>query len=61
MAADASRPSPQLLEDHSQFFRLLSEPARLQLICHLRQLQRAGLITCACDGNRTLVQALHIA
>jgi len=30
-------PSPQLLEEYSQFFRLLSEPARLQLLCHLRQ------------------------
>ncbi len=30
-------PSPQLLEEFSQFFRLLSEPARLQLICHLKQ------------------------
>ncbi|MEB3234354.1 MAG: metalloregulator ArsR/SmtB family transcription factor [Cyanobacteriota bacterium] len=30
-------PSPQLLEELSQFFRLLSEPARLQLLCELRQ------------------------
>ena len=30
-------PSPQLLEEYSQFFRLLSEPARLQLLCHLKQ------------------------
>ncbi|MFZ0409576.1 MAG: metalloregulator ArsR/SmtB family transcription factor [Cyanobium sp.] len=29
-------PSPQLLEEYSQFFRLLSEPARLQLLCLLR-------------------------
>jgi DNA-binding transcriptional ArsR family regulator len=29
--------SPQLLEEYSQFFRLLSEPARLQLLCLLRQ------------------------
>ena len=34
--ADAM-PSPQLLEEYSQFFRLLSEPARLQLLCHLKQ------------------------
>ena len=34
--ADAM-PSPQLLEAYSQFFRLLSEPARLQLLCHLKQ------------------------
>jgi DNA-binding transcriptional ArsR family regulator len=30
-------PSPQLLEEYSQFFRLLSEPARLQLLCLLAQ------------------------
>ncbi|CAK6698746.1 metalloregulator ArsR/SmtB family transcription factor [Synechococcus sp. CCY9201] len=30
-------PSPQLLEEYSQFFRLLSEPARLQLLCHLQK------------------------
>jgi DNA-binding transcriptional ArsR family regulator len=30
-------PSPQLLEEFSQFFRLLSEPARLQLLCLLKQ------------------------
>jgi DNA-binding transcriptional ArsR family regulator len=30
-------PSPQLLEEYSQFFRLLSEPARLQLLCLLQQ------------------------
>lgn len=29
-------PSPQLLEELSQFFRLLSEPARLQLLCELK-------------------------
>lgn len=33
----SSQPSPQLLEELSQFFRLLSEPARLQLLCHLKQ------------------------
>ncbi len=33
----ALRPSPQLLEELSQFFRLLSEPARLQLLCELKQ------------------------
>ncbi|MFM7265809.1 MAG: ArsR/SmtB family transcription factor [Cyanobium sp.] len=37
MAGDGSIPSPQLLEEYSQFFRLLSEPARLQLLCLLRQ------------------------
>lgn len=36
MGADGVMPSPQLLEEYSQFFRLLSEPARLQLLCHLR-------------------------
>jgi DNA-binding transcriptional ArsR family regulator len=30
-------PSHQLLEEYSQFFRLLSEPARLQLLCLLKQ------------------------
>jgi len=29
-------PSPQLLEEYSQFFRLLSEPARLHLLCLLK-------------------------
>ena len=32
-----SMPSPQLLEELSGFFRLLSEPARLQLLCQLKQ------------------------
>lgn len=35
--ADGTIPSPQLLEEFSQFFRLLSEPARLQLLSHLKQ------------------------
>lgn len=30
-------PTPQLLEEYSRFFRLLSEPARLQLLCQLKQ------------------------
>jgi DNA-binding transcriptional ArsR family regulator len=30
-------PSPLLLEELSGFFRLLSEPARLQLLCLLKQ------------------------
>jgi DNA-binding transcriptional ArsR family regulator len=34
-ATGGSRPSPQLLEELSAFFRLLSEPARLQLLCQL--------------------------
>ena len=37
MGAPGSMPSPQLLEEYSQFFRLLSEPARLQLLCLLAQ------------------------
>jgi len=37
MAVQGTMPSPQLLEETCQFFRLLSEPARLQLLCHLRQ------------------------
>ena len=46
MGAAGSMPSPQLLEEFSQFFRLLSEPARLQLLCQLRQrpMDVAGLI-----------------
>ncbi|MFW6730840.1 MAG: ArsR/SmtB family transcription factor [Synechococcus sp.] len=34
MALD--RPSPQALAEISQFFRLLAEPTRLQLLCQLR-------------------------
>ena len=30
-------PTPELLEEFSQFFRLLSEPARLRLLCLLKQ------------------------
>ncbi|MEB3307247.1 MAG: metalloregulator ArsR/SmtB family transcription factor [Cyanobacteriota bacterium] len=30
-------PSAELLDAYSRFFRLLSEPARLQLLCLLRQ------------------------
>ena len=37
MAVPGTMPSPQLLEEYCQFFRLLSEPARLQLLCLLRQ------------------------
>jgi DNA-binding transcriptional ArsR family regulator len=37
MAVQGTMPSPQLLEEYCQFFRLLSEPARLQLLCRLRQ------------------------
>ena len=36
MGASGSMPTPQLLEEFSQFFRLLSEPARLQLLCQLK-------------------------
>jgi DNA-binding transcriptional ArsR family regulator len=46
MAAAGSMPSPQLLEEYSQFFRLLSEPTRLQLLCQLKQgaMDVSGLI-----------------
>jgi DNA-binding transcriptional ArsR family regulator len=37
MNTAGSMPSPQLLEEFSQFFRLLSEPARLRLLCHLQR------------------------
>jgi DNA-binding transcriptional ArsR family regulator len=37
MDAPGTLPSPELLEEYSQFFRLLSEPARLLLLCHLKQ------------------------
>lgn len=37
MAVPGTSLSPQLLEEYCQFFRLLSEPARLQLLCLLRQ------------------------
>ena len=37
MGAPGALPSPELLEQFSQFFRLLSEPARLQLLCQLKQ------------------------
>lgn len=39
-------PSPELLEEYSQFFRLLSEPTRLQLLCQLKlgPMDVAGLI-----------------
>jgi len=46
MGAAGSMPSPQLLEEYSQFFRLLSEPTRLHLLCQLKQgaMDVAGLI-----------------
>lgn len=46
MGAPGSMPSPELLEEYSQFFRLLSEPTRLQLLCQLKQgpMDVAGLI-----------------
>lgn len=37
VSSRVSLPSPRLLEEISHFFRLLSEPARLQLLCLLRQ------------------------
>jgi DNA-binding transcriptional ArsR family regulator len=46
MGASGSMPSPQLLEETSRFFRLLSEPTRLQLLCQIKQgaIDVAGLI-----------------
>lgn len=37
MTVSSFVPSPELLEEFSQFFRLLSEPARLLLLCELKQ------------------------
>ena len=37
MAAVEPMLSPQLIEEYSQFFRILSEPARLQLLCYFKQ------------------------
>lgn len=37
LSSAAALPSPQLLEELAKFFRLLSEPARLLLLCHLKQ------------------------
>ncbi len=37
VAVAQDMPSPQALEEISQFFRLLGEPTRLQLLCKLRQ------------------------
>lgn len=37
MACPGPMPSPQLLEEYCQFFRILSEPARLQMLCQLKQ------------------------
>lgn len=44
--ATVAVPSPQLLEEIGRFFRLLSEPARLQLLCQIRQgpIDVAGLM-----------------
>lgn len=36
MAVQGAVPSPQLLQEYCRFFRLLSEPARLRLLCQLR-------------------------
>ena len=36
MGSIDARPSPQLLEELAQFFRLLSEPAQLQVLCLLK-------------------------
>jgi len=48
MGATSPLPSPQLLEELSQFFRLLSEPARLHMLCLLKQqpMDVGALIAC---------------
>ena len=50
-------PYPQLLEEYCQFFRLLSEPARLQLICQLR----AGPMDVAALIEATVFSQSHIS
>ncbi|MCP9774948.1 helix-turn-helix transcriptional regulator [Cyanobium sp. HWJ4-Hawea] len=51
-------PSPQLLEEYSQFFRLLSEPARLQL---LSQLKRGGAMDVVSLIDATGFSQSHIS
>jgi DNA-binding transcriptional ArsR family regulator len=48
MGVTGSQPSPPLLVEISQFFRLLSEPARLQMLCLLKQqpMDVGALIEC---------------
>lgn len=50
-------PSRELLEAYSQFFRLLSEPARLLLLCQLRQ----GPLDVASLINATGYSQSHIS
>ena len=57
MAVVGSVPSPQLLEQYSQFFRMLSEPARLQLLCQLR----AGAMDVAALIEATGFSQSHIS
>jgi DNA-binding transcriptional ArsR family regulator len=51
-------PSPQLLDELSAFFRLLSEPARLQLLC---QLKHGGAMDVASLMEATGFSQSHIS
>jgi DNA-binding transcriptional ArsR family regulator len=57
-SAGAAPPSPQLLDELSQFFRLLSEPARLQLLC---QLEHQGPMDVAALIEATGFSQSHIS
>ena len=53
-----SPPTPELLDELSQFFRLLSEPARLQLLC---QLEHQGPLDVAALIEATGFSQSHIS
>ena len=53
-----SPPTPELLDELSQFFRLLSEPARLQLLC---QLEHQGPMDVAALIEATGFSQSHIS
>ena len=53
-----SPPTPELLDELSQFFRLLSEPARLRLLC---QLEHQGPMDVAALIEATGFSQSHIS
>ncbi|MEX0588634.1 MAG: metalloregulator ArsR/SmtB family transcription factor [Cyanobium sp.] len=57
-SAPGSPPTPELLDELSQFFRLLSEPARLQLLC---QLEHHGAMDVAAFIEATGFSQSHIS